>query len=372
MQILRETKLEALAKSRELGPKKVLDLLKEKELVGRGGAAFLTSKKWGIARNTKSDKKYIICNADEGEPGTFKDKFIIKYNAKTLIEGILIAAEVVGAKICYFYLRGEYEYLREKLEHDIKHVLIRANSEVDIIIVRGAGSYVCGEESAIIQSIMGNRGQPQYKPPYPPVEGLWGKPTIVNNVETLICAAQAILYEDWKPNLRLFSLSGNLSNPGVYELPLGVKMSSIMDIAQPDKKIKAITFGAFGGIMKVDEDMIINLETIRNARCHHGSFSIIFIDESKKIIDVCYSIAKFYAYESCGKCTPCREGTVRILNILKKIKSKQGDENDLVLLEEIAHQIQDTSLCGLGMSAGNHIITSLKHFRNDFERLIQK
>lgn len=372
MQILRQTNLEALEKAKKLGPEQTLKLLDEKRLVGRGGAAFPTSKKWNIARNTKADERYIICNADEGEPGTFKDKLIIMDNAETMLEGILIAALTVGAKRCFIYLRGEYEYLRPKLQNQINDVTSRAGLDITIEIVRGAGAYICGEETAIIQSIMGFRGQPSYKPPYPPVEGLWGKPTVVNNVETLTCAAQAILYDDWNPDLRLFSLSGNIANPGVYEFPLGVKMSSVIDIAQPIHPLKAVSFGCFGGIMPVNPDMEITPEAIMGEHCHHGAFSIIMIDKTNNVVDVALSIAKFYTYESCGKCTPCREGTIRLLNLLKKVRSGFSKSEDLDTMKEFAEHVQQTSLCGLGQTSGNYLLTSLEHFRADYETFTKK
>ncbi|MEM3610204.1 MAG: NADH-ubiquinone oxidoreductase-F iron-sulfur binding region domain-containing protein [Candidatus Anstonellales archaeon] len=372
MQILRKTNLEALDKAIELGPDGVIKLLEEKGLVGRGGAAFPTAKKWKTTKETIADKKYVICNADEGEPGTFKDRFILMYNPQTMIEGLLIAAYTVGAKECFIYLRGEYSYLLPRLQEHVDIVLDASGLDVNIEIVRGAGAYVCGEETALIESIMGNRGQPRYKPPIPSIEGLWQKPTVVNNVETLTCAAQAILYEDWNKDLRLFSISGNVSNPGVYELPLGVKMSTIIDIARPKRKLKAMSFGAFGGIMPIDENLIVNEETIMSANCHHGAYSVILIDESVNIVEVCDSIARFYTYESCGKCTPCREGNKRILDLIKKVLNGEATNEDLELMNELAHHIMDTALCGLGQTSGQHIVTALKYFRKDFEYYLKK
>lgn len=373
MQILCQTNLEALEKARMLGSNGVLSLMEKKGLEGRGGAAFSTSKKWQTCRDTPADERFVVCNADEGEPGSFKDKFIIMYNAETLIEGILIAAYTIGAKRCFIYLRGEYDYLRPRLQKQIEDVLSRAKMKgVTIEIVRGAGAYICGESTALVQSIMGFRGAAMYKPPNPTRQGLWGKPTLINNVETLTCAAQAILFDDWDANLRLFSLSGNIRNPGVYEFPLGVKMSSVLDVARPEKKLKAMAFGCFGGIMPVDKDMSITPEAICKGDCQQGNYSIIFIDETHNIVDIVYSIAKFYTYESCGKCTPCREGTVRMLNLLKKIRSGEGEKNDLNTLRELAMHIQETSLCGLGESCGNHIITSLEHFKEDYEAYLAK
>lgn len=378
MQILRQTKLEALKIAKELGAKKVLDVLEKKSLVGRGGASFPIAKKWRLAldakKRNKSNEVYLICNADEGEPGTFKDKFILKNNPETLIEGILIAAYVLNAKRAFIYLRNEYEFIREELENKIKDVLKKSKmkNNVEIEIVRGAGAYICGEETAIMQSIMGYRGQSQYKPPYPTDSGLWGKPTVLNNVETLTCVAQALLYDDWNPNLRLFSTSGDIENPGVYEWELGVKMSTILDTVKPKKDVKAVSFGCFGGIMPIDKNSTINNETICKEDCQHGAFTIIFIGNDRNIVDICLSIAKFYTYESCGKCTPCREGTIRILNLLKKIRDKKAYDEDLKLLKELSEHIKNTSLCGLGQSSTNNILTSLEHFKEDYNYYLNK
>jgi NADH:ubiquinone oxidoreductase subunit F (NADH-binding) len=238
--------------------------------------------------------------------------------------------------------------------------------------VRGAGAYICGEATALLQSLQGFRGNAMYKPPNPTTHGLFGKPTVINNVETLACAAQAVLFDDWNPDIRLFSISGNVSNPGVYEFPLGVRMSTIIDIARPLRKLKAMSFGCFGGIMPVDDSMLITPESINMEKCQHGAFSVIFIDETQNVADVSYSIAKFYTYESCGKCTPCREGTVRMLNLLKKIRSGRGEKGDLNLLRELASHIQETALCGLGQTCGNHVLTSIEHFPKDYAAYLSR
>ncbi len=372
MQILKKTKLQALKKAKKIGSEGVLRILEAKGLVGRGGAAFSTAKKWRIAKDQSESEKYVICNADEGEPGTFKDKLIIKENAETMLEGMLIAAHTIGAKKMFIYLRGEYEYLRPKLQRQINSTIRKSGEDVSIEIVRGAGAYVCGEETAILQSIMGKRGHSMYKPPYPPVEGLFGKPTVVNNVETLTCAAQAILFDDWNPSLRLFSISGNVTKPGVYELPIGVKMSEIIRMSQPKNKLKAMSFGCFGGIMPVDESLEITDEAICKENCSHGAYTVILIDETNNIVDISLSIAKFYTYESCGKCTPCREGTIRLLNLLKNVRNGLTKKEDLTMLNEFARHVQETSLCGLGQTAGQHIITGLLHFRQDYEQYLKK
>lgn len=370
MQILKKTNLKALKKAKKIGKKKTLDLIEKKKILGRGGSGFPVAKKWKLALKTKSNERYFICNADEGEPGTFKDKFILKNNSETMIEGILIACYVLDVKRAFIYLRGEYDYLRKALEKKVKSVVKNSKMNVKIEIVRGAGAYICGEETAIMQSIMGNRGHAMYKPPYPTVEGLWNKPTVLNNVETITCVSQAILYNDWNEDLRLFSISGDVENPGVYEFELGIKMSKILDIVKPKEKIKAMSFGCFGGIMPVNEKIKINYKALCEKNCSHGAFTIILIGQ-KNVVNLCLSIAKFYCYESCGKCTPCREGTIRLVNLLKKVKEKKANNEDLKLLKEFAEHIQETSLCGLGQSCGNHILSSLKNFKQDYREFIK-
>ena len=357
--------------AKKLGKRKVLEILKNKQLVGRGGASFPTWKKWEMALSVKGKERFVVCNADEGEPGTFKDKFLIKNNPETLVEGILIAAYVLDAKRCFIYLRGEYENLRKEFESVVKSVLKKSGMKVSIEIVRGAGAYICGEETAIMQSIMGFRGHPTVKPPYPVYEGLWGCPTVLNNVTTLTCIPQALLYDDWNPNYRLFSISGDVEHPGVYEWELGIKMSTILEVIKPIGEMKAMSFGCFGGIMPVKKNAVVSPKLICDKDCSHGAYSIIFINEKHNILDINLSMAKFYTYESCGKCTPCREGTIRILEILKKIRNKEATTKDLKLLKELASHIQETSLCGLGQSCGNHILTGLKHFKKDYMKYIK-
>lgn len=370
MQILRKTNLEALEKAKEIGAEEVIKILDDKGLLGRGGASFPTGKKWKIAKDTSADEKYVICNADEGEPGTFKDKYIIENIPENLIEGILIACSVVQAKRAFIYLRGEYEYLAGGLKKKIDEIVSASKSDVNIEIVLGQGAYICGEETAIIKSIEGKRGHPQYKPPYPPVEGLFGKPTIINNVETLANVPQAILFDDWDPMLRLFCVSGCVTKPGVYELPIGVKLSKVMELAKPKNNVKAVYYGCYGGCQPYKE-MELTHENICGEDCVSGSCSMIVVDEMVSMVDMSYVISKFFTYESCGKCTPCREGSIRMLLLVKKIRDCEGTKKDLELLQELGDHIRDTSLCGLGQSCSNHMRTALKHFKGEFEEKLK-
>jgi len=369
MKILRKTNLKAYEVAKRLGPDETIKILKDKCLSGRGGAGFLTGLKWEMVKQAQGDEKYVICNADEGEPGTFKDRFIIEKNPETLVEGILIAAQTIGAKKAYIYLRGEYECLKSKLQKAIEKTKKQAKSKLDIEIFMGAGAYVCGDETAIISSIEGLRGHPRFKPPFPTTKGLFGNPTIINNVETLANVPLALMYEDWDQNLRLHCISGDVKRPGIYELPSDTKLSTIINLAIPKNKPKAIYFGCFGGCLPYEgnENMSLTHENVCGEDCMLGACSLIVVDNTRNIVDIAVNIAKFYEFESCGKCTPCREGTMRVLALLQNIAMGTARMDNIETLKELAEVIRDTSFCGLGQTATHHIINSLKFFRHDFE-----
>jgi NADH-quinone oxidoreductase subunit F len=370
MQILRKTGFKAYEKALDLGAKQVIELIKHKKLTGRGGAGFSTGEKLSQVYDAPGNEKYVICNADEGEPGTFKDKFVINNNIEALIEGIFIACFIVKAKKAFIYLRGEYDYLESKLNKAIKDAKLKTRFNLDITIVVGAGAYICGDETAIISSIQNERGLARLKPPFPTSCGLYGKPTLIDNVETLANVPLALLYDDWDANLRLYSISGNVSKPGVYEAPLGIKLNELLSKAEPENKIKAVFFGCFGGCMPYS-DMEVRPENICDRECLLGSCTIIAVDEKHSIVDVCKVIAKFYEFESCGKCTPCREGTLRILELMNKIVEGNATEKDLDTLQEIAEVVKETSFCALGQTATQHILTALNYFKNEFEAKVK-
>ena len=365
MKILEKTELEAWKQANKLGPEGTIGLLKKKGLTGRGGADFLTGLKWELARNARADEKFIICNADEGEPGTFKDKLILEENPENVIEGILISSYCINASQAYIYLRGEYYYLKERLEKTIKNVMADANSKLKIDIIEGAGAYICGDETAIISSIENKRGYPSFKPPYPPQKGLFGKPTVINNVETLANVPLAIINKDWNDELRLFSLSGDVSKPGVYEIKTGTKLGKIAGLAKA-KNPKAILFGVSGGCIPYIHNFVVNADHVCKEEAMLGSCSLIFVSNKRSMLDMAINIAKFFKHESCGKCTPCREGNVHVLRLLEKIKAGKAAKDDLALLEKLSVIIRDTSLCGLGQSCTNHVLTALKYFKQDF------
>lgn len=366
MNILQKTNLEAWKKANELGAEGTIELLKKKGLTGRGGACFLTGLKWEVTRKIKEDEKFVICNADEGEPGTFKDKLILENNPENVVEGILIASYCIDAKQAYIYLRGEYHYLKERLEKTINEILKKAHSKLKIDIIEGVGAYICGDETAIIASIENKRGYPHFKPPYPPQKGLFGKPTVINNVETLANVPLAIVNDDWDDGLRLFSLSGDVSKPGVYETKIGTKLEWIAKIAGA-KDVEAIYFGASGGCVPYNPNFVVSADHVCKEEAMLGACSLIFVSKKRSMLDLSMNIAQFFKYESCGKCTPCREGNVQVLRLLEKIKSGNANKNDLALLEKLSIIIRDTALCGLGQSCTNHILTALKYFKDDFK-----
>jgi len=366
MKILQKSGLEAWKKAIKLGPDETIGLLKKKGLTGRGGACFLTGLKWEFTKKAKEKEKFVICNADEGEPGTFKDKLILELNPENVVEGILIAAYCVGAKEAFIYLRGEYAYLKKHLENAIKTVTERAKSNISIEIVSGAGAYVCGDETAIISSIENRRGYPTFKPPYPPQKGLYNKPTVINNVETLANVPLALTKNDWTDSLRLFSISGEVSKPGVYELKIGTKLGEIAKLAGA-KSPKALYFGAAGGCIKYSPNFVVNAEHVCKEEAMLGSCSLIFVSKKRSMLDLAINLSEFFKHESCGKCTPCREGNVHVLKLLEKIRTKKAAKEDLILLEKLSITIRDTALCGLGQSCANHILTALNSFKEDFQ-----
>ncbi|MBW2989231.1 NADH-quinone oxidoreductase subunit F [Candidatus Woesearchaeota archaeon] len=365
MEILKKTGMKAWRKANGLGRDGTIRLLKEKGLTGRGGACFLTGMKWELCKKAKGDERFLICNADEGEPGTFKDKLILEKNPDNVIEGMLIAAYCIGARQAYIYLRGEYYYLKGGLERSVKKASAESGSDIRIDVIEGAGAYVCGDETAIIASIENKRGYPHFKPPYPPQKGLFGKPTVINNVETLANVPLAILEEGWRDDVRLFSISGDAAKAGVYEIKTGAKLEEIAKMAGA-KNIKAVYFGASGGCIPYNSEFRVDAEHICKEDAMLGACSLIFAGRKRSMLDMAINIAGFFKHESCGKCTPCREGNVHVLRILERIKEGKEDKESLELLERLAVFIKDNSLCGLGQSCTNHVLTALKYFKGDF------
>jgi len=361
----------------EMTPEQVIAEIKASGLRGRGGGGFLCGLKWELARKSKGDEKYIIANADEGEVGTFKDRYILENDPFTLIEAMAIAGYAIGAKKGYIYLRAEYHYLLDSLKKAIGQAKKKGPLDFDIDIQQGAGAYVCGEETALMESIEGKRGEIRYRPPFPPSRGLWEKPTIINNVETLMNIPQIILNgANWfnqigteeSKGTKVFSVSGDVKRPGVYELVLGSRLKELVEDLALAEKVKMVQVGgATGRILPYDMiDTPLSFETIL------GSGAVIVLDKSRDVIDVVYKTLEFLAEESCGKCAPCREGTEVMIEILERFSKGEGLESDLRILPELSNVMMLSSLCGLGQAAPYPVIDSLQYFRSAYENRIRE
>ncbi|MBA7703610.1 NADP-reducing hydrogenase subunit HndC [subsurface metagenome] len=362
----------------EMTPEQAIEEVKASGLRGRGGAGFPCGLKWEMARNALGDEKYVICNADEGEVGTFKDRYILENDPFSLIEGIAIAAHAIGAKQGYIYLRAEYHYLLDLLTNAIAQAREKGFlRQVDIDIREGAGAYICGEESALMDSIEGKRGEVRYRPPFPPTKGLWQKPTTINNVETLMNIPRLILNgADWfnqigterSKGTKVFSVSGDVEKPGVYELVLGSQLRElVMDLALA-KKVKMVQIGGATGRMLPYAmlDTPLSFETIL------GAGAVTVLDETRDTIDVVYRTMEFLAEECCGKCAPGREGTEAMVEILGRLSRGEGMEKDIAVLESLSEAMMLSSLCGLGQAAPISIMDGLQYFRNDYESRIKQ
>ncbi len=366
----------ALEKARIMGPEAVIAEVKRSGLKGRGGAGFPCGMKWELARSAPGNEKFLICNADEGEVGTFKDRYIIQHDPFSLLEGIGIAAYAVGAQKAYIYLRGEYRYLLDGLKEAVDQATAKGLVDLPIEIREGAGAYICGEESALMNSIEGKRGEARFRPPFPPESGLFGKPTVINNVETLmniprIVAGGAERFSRTgtakSAGTKVFSVSGDVERPGVYELAMGSSLAELLDLAgAQDVKLVQIG-GATGGI--VPASMIstpLSYETVL------GSGAVTVMNASRDVIDFVYRSMEFLNEESCGECTPCREGTEVMVDILERLTRGDGVEEDLEALEDLSRVMMDSSLCGLGQAAPIPVLDTLKYFRNDYENRIKQ
>ncbi|TNF06840.1 MAG: 4Fe-4S dicluster domain-containing protein [Bacillota bacterium] len=374
----------------EMTPQETIDVVIKSGLRGRGGGGFPTGKKWQFAANQVSNQKYVICNADEGDPGAFMDRAILEGDPHSVLEAMAICGYAIGANQGYIYVRAEYPVAVERLQHAINQAkqyrllgerLFNTDFSFSIDIRLGAGAFVCGEETALIASIEGYRGMPRLKPPFPAVKGLWGKPTNVNNVETF--ANIPIIFQkgaDWFKSIgtekssgtKVFALGGKIVNTGLVEVPMGTTLREIVyDIGGgiPNKrKFKAIqTGGPSGGcITEKDLDTPIDFENLTALGSMMGSGGMIIMDEDNCMVDVARFYLDFTVDESCGKCTPCREGTKQMLDILNRICEGFGTMKDIEELETLAHMIQNTSLCGLGQTAPNPVLSTLKHFRSEY------
>jgi NADH:ubiquinone oxidoreductase subunit F (NADH-binding) len=368
----------ALKKALKLTGEQVIGEIKASGLRGRGGAGFPCGLKWELARKAPGDEKYVICNADEGEVGTFKDRYILENDPFSLIEGIAIAGYAIGAKKAYIYLRAEYHFLLDLLEEAIAQSKKKGFlKHLDIEIRQGAGAYVCGEESALMDSIEGKRGEVRYRPPFPPTSGLWGKPTIINNVETLMNIPRIVLNgAGWfnkmgtekSKGTKVFSVSGDVTRPGVYELVLGSSLKELVEDLAKAKKVQAVQVGgATGRIIPADRlDTPLSFETIL------GAGAITVFNKSRDMIDIIYRTLEFLAEESCGKCAPCREGTEAMAGILERFAKGEGLEKDITVLGELADTMMLAAMCGLGQAAPIPVMDSLQYFRGAYDNRISQ
>ncbi|MFD8870105.1 NADH-quinone oxidoreductase subunit F, partial [Streptomyces sp. NPDC059590] len=371
----------ALRRAFALGPAGVIREVSDAGLVGRGGAAFPTGRKWDATARQPDHPHYLVCNADESEPGTFKDRVLMEGDPYALVEAMTIAGYAIGAHHGYLYLRGEYPRALARLEHAIGQARARGllgpdvlgqGIAFDIEIRRGAGAYICGEETAIFNSIEGRRGEPRSKPPFPVEKGLFSKPTAVNNVETLVnvlpiltegAAAYASVGTETSTGTKLFCVSGAVDRPGVYELPFGATLRELLDLAGPPSALRAVLLGgAAGGFVRPDElDVPLTFEGTRAAGTTLGSGVVLVLDESVELPRVLLRIAEFFRDESCGQCVPCRVGTVRQEEALHRIKDRTGAAaaGDIALLREVGQAMRDASICGLGQTAWNAVESAI-------------
>ncbi|MHC4609034.1 MAG: NADH-quinone oxidoreductase subunit NuoF [Planctomycetota bacterium] len=374
-----------------MSPEDVIAEVKNAGLRGRGGAGFPTATKWELCRSQPGDTKYVICNADEGDPGAYMDRSVLEGNPHSVLEGMIIGAFAMGAHEGHVYVRLEYPLAVENLGIAIERArergllgadILGAGFDFDVKICRGSGAFVCGEETALIASIEGRRGMPRPRPPYPVQSGLWGKPTNINNVETwanvpVIIRQGADEYAkigvEKSKGTKIFSLVGHINNTGLVEVPMGITLREIIeDIGggiPGGKKFKAVqTGGPSGGCIPAQHlDLAVDYESLVEAGSMMGSGGMIVMDETTCMVDVAHYFLSFTQGESCGECTPCRIGTRQMVEILAKIKGGEGVPEDLVRLEELAHTIKATSLCGLGQTAPNPVLTTLRYFRDEYE-----
>jgi len=387
---------ENLKKALAVKPEDIIGEVKKAGLRGRGGAGFPTGMKWDFASKDPKFPKYLVCNADEGEPGTFKDRPILEKNPHLLIEGMVISAYALKSEQGYIYLRAEYPAAKKILEKAIGEAreanllgenILGSGFSFDLGVHRGAGAYICGEETALIESLEGKRGQPRLKPPFPVNSGAWGMPTVVNNVETLsnlpliieIGADEyAKIGSPECPGPKLYSVSGFVEKPGVYELPMGITLREIIyDHCGGMKgggKLKAVIPGGISTPV-LPPDMIdckMDFVNLPKSGSMLGSGAVMVFDESVCLVRVCMRAMKFFEHESCGKCTPCREGTGWMRNILERIESGQGRSGDVELLQEVASNIAGKTFCPLGDGAASVVINFIKHFGSEFEHHISK
>jgi NADH-quinone oxidoreductase subunit F len=382
----------ALTKALGMKPEEIVNEIKASGLVGRGGAAFPTGVKWEGAAKAPGAEKYVICNADESEPGTFKDRILLMDDPHRTLEGMLIAGYAIGANKGYIYIRAEYPYILPVLEqalseargaHLLGENILGSDFSFEIEIRLGAGAYICGEETALFESIEGKRGFPRVKPPFPTTHGLFGKPTVINNVETL-CNVPLIISHgvaeyrrigtEKSPGPKLFCVSGDVARPGLYEVPFGVTLRELLELAGgvwDGRELQSVLFGGAAGAFATSEhlDVRMTFEDLRAAGLPLGSGVVMVFDERRDMRDVLKRLGHFFAHESCGKCYPCQMGTQRQKEILDRIAAGRILEGDLIRLQDVGWTMTDASLCGLGQTAASAVLSAMKLWPEMFGRI---
>lgn len=383
---------EALGKAlTAMSPAEVVEEVKRSGLRGRGGGGFPTGAKWDFTRQAPGDKKYVVCNADEGDPGAFMDRSVLEGDPHRVLEGMLICGYAIGADEGYIYVRAEYPLAIKRLKVAIAQAealgllgdgILGSDFSFHIKIKEGAGAFVCGEETALLASIEGRRGMPRPRPPFPAVAGLWGKPTNINNVETFANVTHIIsegaswyaaIGTEKSKGTKVFALTGKVNHTGLAEVPMGITMREIIfDIGggiQGGKQFKAVQIGGPSGGCLPEEllDLPVDYDSLLQVGAMMGSGGLVVMDETTCMVDVARFFLNFTQSESCGKCTPCREGTKRMLEILTRITEGEGREGDIELLEDLARNIKRASLCGLGQTAPNPVLSTLRYFRHEYE-----
>ncbi len=387
---------EGLARALKLEPDEVIEQVKASGLRGRGGAGFPTGMKWGFIPKQSAGPKYIVCNADESEPGTFKDRLLMEQDPHQLVEGCAIAGYAVGAQTTYIYIRGEYTRAADVLEEAIREAyqegvlgasVLGSGFRHDVHVHRGAGAYICGEETGLLESLEGKRGQPRVKPPFPAVIGAFGAPTVINNVETLACVPHILVRgADWFKGIgtderntgpKLYCISGHVERPGTYEHPIGVPFSTLLESADGmwgGRELKAYIPGGASAAILGPEHLHLELDFDRVAKAGSmlGSAAVMVMDETVCLVRATLRLAKFFNHESCGQCTPCREGTNWMEILLARIESGGAGAADVEVLSQVPDMIAGNSLCALGDAAAGPVRSLVAHFRPEIERHVEE
>lgn len=381
---------------KEHTPDEIIDLIKRSNLRGRGGAGFPTGMKWSFVPKRADKPKYLCCNADEGEPGTFKDRIVMERDPHQLVEGMAISAYAIGAEVAYVYVRGEYVLAIRRLEQAIAEAkakgylgtrILGSDFNFVVHVHCGAGAYICGEETAMLDSLEGKRAQPRLKPPFPAVAGLYASPTVINNVETLVCVPHIVARgPDWfrgigsekSPGPKLYCVSGQVRMPGLYELPMGIPLRELVEDhaggPPAGRKIKAVIPGGVSApvIPEKGLDVGMDFDSLAAAGTMLGSAGVIVVDDTTCMVKVATRIIEFFHHESCGKCTPCREGLNWVVKVLRRIEAGEGAPGDMEQLDMLCKGIFGNTFCALGDGAAMGLRASLAHFREEFVAHIEE